>query len=475
MTEWLTYRTIGLIRKGVVAMQQPEEQSNSPQPHLKKVIGVFGGSNILIGIMIGSGIFYIGSYVLERSGMSMGLALLAWLIGGLVTLLGSLCFAELGAMNPATGGIYVYLSEAYSPMVGYMFNFQSMLIGGPGSIAAIAIALPLALKSLIPMNGVVVKLVAIGLIVIFTLINYFGVDTGELVQNIFNVLKVLPLILIIALGVFWGHYTPRWSVVQQPKGGSAVDFIQMIAFAVIASLWAYEGWTNLNTVAGEMKEPQKNLPRALILSVGFTTVVYVLFNLAIYRALPFGQINHAIQHGQLYLGTAVAERFLGQFGTILVAVTMALAMISSLNGMILAFSRYYYAAAQDRLLWKPFAHVHAKFRTPDVSLFAQMLISIVLVLTRELDQLTSLVVFSGAVFNMLSILAVPMMRRRQPDTPRPYRVWAYPWTVIIATLAFLIILGNNFIDDPLTSVLGLAVPALGAVVYLGFRRYYRVH
>lgn len=454
-------------------MEQPNKQPEE-SPELKKVIGVFGGSNILIGIMIGSGIFYIGSYVLQRAGMSMGLALLAWLIGGLVTLLGSLCFAELGAMNPATGGIYVYLSDAYSPVVGYMFNFQSMIIGGPGSIAAIAIALPLALKSLIPMNGFMVKTSAIVLIIIFTLINYLGVDTGEWVQNLFNVLKVLPLILIIVLGLFWGHYTPNLSLVPHTGTGSTspVGFIQMVAFAVIASLWAYEGWTNLNAVAGEMKNPQRNLPRALILSVGFTTVVYVLFNLAIYRALPFGQISRSIQHNQLYLGTAVAQSFLGQFGTILVAVAMVLAMISSLNGMILAFARYYYAAAKDHLLWKSFAHVNSKYRTPDFSLFIQMLISIALVLTRELDELTSLVVFSGAIFNLLSVLAVPMMRRRQPDAPRPYKVWAYPWTVIIATIAFLIILGNNFIDDPVTSILGLVVPAIGAMVYWGFRKYY---
>ncbi|WP_124978375.1 APC family permease [Ligilactobacillus salitolerans] len=454
-------------------MQQPNKKAEQ-QPALKKAIGVFGGSNILIGIMIGSGIFYIGSIVLQRSGMSMGWALSAWLIGGLVTLLGSLCFAELGAMNPATGGIYVYLSEAFSPVVGYMFNFQSMIIGGPGSIAAIAIALPLAFKSLFPMSNVLVKVIAIALIIIFTLVNYFGVDTGEWVQNFFNVAKILPLILIIVLGLFWGHYTPHLAVLNQHGSGSVVDYIQMIAFAVIATLWAYEGWTNLNTVAGEMKEPQKNLPRALILSVGFTTIVYFLFNLAIYRALPFSQIQHALTHGQLYLGTAVAQSFMGKFGTILVAITMALAMISSLNGMILAFSRYYYAAAKDRLLWKQFAHINRQYQTPDFSLFIQMLISIALVLTRDLDELTSLVVFSGAVFNMLSILAVPVMRHRQPNQLRPYKVWAYPWTVIIAVIAFLVILINNFVDDPLTSVLGLVVPAVGAVVYYGFRRFYQV-
>ncbi|MDF7668703.1 amino acid permease [Lactobacillus sp. ESL0703] len=452
-----------------------KEKSEGNAPQLKKTIGVFGGSNILIGIMIGSGIFYIGSYVLQRSQMSMGYALLAWLIGGLVTLMGSLCFAELGAMNPETGGIYVYLSDAYSPVVGYMFTFQSMVIGGPGSIAAIAIALPMALTSFFHFNDLTVKIIAILLIVIFTIVNYFGVNIGEWVQNFFTVLKVLPLVLIIGLGVFFGHYTPNLSLSFPAGKGNVIDIIQMVAFAVIASLWAFEGWTNLNTVAGEMKNPQKNLPKALILSVGFTTVVYVLFNFAIYRSLPAKAIAKSIKAGQLYLGTNVAQTFMGYAGTILVAVTMVLAMISSLNGMILAFSRYYYAVAKDGLLWKTFEHIHPKYRTPDHGLIMQMIISIALVLTRDLNELTSLVVFSGAIFNLLSILAVPVLRYRQPDAARPYKVWAYPWTVIIAVVAFLIILINNFFDDPVTSLLGLLIPAISVGVYYYFRHKYPVN
>ena len=447
---------------------EPKQESE-----LKQSIGVFGGSSILIGIMVCSGIFYIGSYVLERSNMSMGLALLAWLIGGLVTLLGSLCFAELGAMNPSTGGIYVYLSEAFHPVVGYMFSFQSMLLGGSGSIAALAVALPMALKSFFPMSGGVVKIIAIALIVIFTLVNYFGVDIGSKVQDFFTVVKVLPLILIIFLGLFLGDYTPHLGVAQATAGLNIFEVIRMISFAVIASLWAYEGWTNLNTVAGEMKEPQKNLPKALILSVGFTTIVYVLFNLAIYRSLSPEFITTSIQNGELYLGTNVAETFMGSFGNILVAATMVLAMLSSLNGMVLAFSRYAYAAAKDGLLWKTFGHIHDKYRTPDHSLWLQMVISIILVMTRDLDQLTSLVVFAGAIFNLLSIIAVPVMRHKKPDAPRPYKVWGYPFTVILAIAAFLVILFSNLLDDPITSILGLIVPLLGAVAYWYFKNKYQ--
>lgn len=434
----------------------------------KREIGVFGGTNILMGIMIGSGIFYIGSYVMQRSGMGMGAALLAWLIGGIVTLLGALCFAELGAMIPKAGGIYVYLSKAYSPVVGYMFSFQSMLIGGPGSIAALAIALPSALSSVVSLSGTTIKLVAIIVIILFTFINYIGVKSGKIVQNLFNVAKLLPIILIILLGIFGGSEIPKLAF--NPTNAGMLDWVKMFSFAVIASLWAYEGWTNLNTVAEEIKQPQVNLPKALIFSVGLTMVIYVLFNYAIYRVLPANQITESIENNHLYLGTDVANVFLGNAGTILVVIAMILAMTGSINGMILSFSRTYYAVARDKFFFKPFANLHPKFNTPHIGLLLQMVISILLVLTRNLDQLTSLVVFAGAIFNVLAIIAVPILRKKMPNEKRPYKVWGYPVTVIIAVVAFAVILLNNLFDDPVTSVLGLLIPLVGAGVYLVFKR-----
>lgn len=443
------------------------EQSNN-ESRFQREIGVFGGTNILMGIMIGSGIFYIGSYVMQRSGMGMGAALLAWLIGGIVTLLGALCFAELGAMIPKAGGIYVYLSKAYSPVVGYMFSFQSMLIGGPGSIAALAIALPSALASVVSLSGTTIKLIAIIVIILFTFINYIGVKSGKVVQNLFNVAKLLPIILIILLGIFGGSELPKLAL--NPTNAGMLDWVKMLSFAVIASLWAYEGWTNLNTVAEEIKQPQVNLPKALIFSVGLTMVIYVLFNYAIYRVLPANQITESIENNHLYLGTDVANVFLGNAGTILVVIAMILAMTGSINGMILSFSRTYYAVARDKFFFKSFANLHPRFHTPHYGLLLQMVISILLVLTRNLDQLTSLVVFAGAIFNVLSIIAVPILRKKMPNEKRPYKVWGYPITVIIAVVAFAVILLNNLFDDPVTSILGLLIPLIGAGVYLMFKR-----
>ena len=203
----------------------------------RREIGLFGGVSIIGGIMIGSGIFYLGSYVLQRSGMNIGLSLIVWILGGLISLMGGLCYAELGASMPKAGGNYVYLNEAYHPAVGFMCGFSSWLLGGAGSIAAIAIAFPKAFSTLVPISDLTVKLVAIGLIILLTAINYVGVKQGSIVQNIFMVAKVAPILLILVLGIFAGKQTPDLSPIPA-SSPSIGGMIGMIAFAIVASLWA---------------------------------------------------------------------------------------------------------------------------------------------------------------------------------------------------------------------------------------------
>ena len=203
--------------------------------NFKKEISLFGGVSILGGIMVGSGIFYLGSYVLMRTGMSLGLALLSWIIGGAVSLLGGICFAELGASDPVAGGTTIYLSKAYSPMVGFLSGFNSWVIGGPGSIAALAIALPSALTAIIPMGSWTVKIVAIILIIILTAVNYFGVKLGSKVQNISMIAKLVPIGIIMVLGLIFGKVTPDLSMVPKTGPVSFGSIISMVAFAVVAT------------------------------------------------------------------------------------------------------------------------------------------------------------------------------------------------------------------------------------------------
>jgi len=442
----------------------------SEKTEFKREIGVFGGVSIIGGIMIGSGIFYLGSYVLMRTGMSEGLALLSWIIGGIVSLLGGLCFAELGASMPKAGGMTVYLNEAYHPIIGFLNGFSSWVIGGPGSIAGLAIALPTALKAFTNMSDSGIKIFAVVLTVGLTIYNYFGVKLGSILQNISMIAKLVPIAIILFAALFMGKVTPDLGLAPVVSDGpvSFGKLLSMIAFAVVATLWAYEGWTNLNTVTEEMKEPRKNLPRALIIAIGGITVLYTIFNFAIYRALPFEDIKTMIDSGDYYLGTAVAKNLLGSAGAIIVTAGMIISMFGSLNGCILAFPRTYYAMAAEGHFFPGFAKLHPKYKIPHQALIVQGVFSVILILFQTLDQLTSLVVFTGMLYNFLTVIAVIIFRKKFPNIERPYKMWGYPVTVIITALLFLGLVVNTFIDDPRSAIIGICVPVVGAIVYIIF-------
>lgn len=439
----------------------------SEKTEFRREIGVFGGVSIIGGIMIGSGIFYLGSYVLQRTGMSEGLALLCWIIGGIVSLLGGLCFAELGACMPKAGGVTVYLNEAYHPIVGFLSGFSSWLLGGPGSIAGLAIALPTALRAFTDMSDSGIKIFAVVLTIGLTAFNYFGVKAGSILQNISMVAKLVPIAIIMFAALFMGKATPDLGLAPVISDGpvSFSKLLGMIAFAVVATLWAYEGWTNLNSVTEEMKNPKKNLPRAIIIAIGGITILYTVFNFAIYRALPFEEIKTMIDSGDFYLGTRVAKNLLGSAGAVIVTVGMVISMFGSLNGCILAFPRVYYAMANEGHFFPSFKKLHPKYKVPTAALLVQCVISVVLILFRSLDQLTSLVVFNGMIFNLLTVLAVFIFRKKFPNIERPYKVWGYPVTVIITALLFLGLVVNTFFDDPQSALIGISVPAVGALVY----------
>jgi len=437
----------------------------------RREIGVFGGVSIIGGIMIGSGIFYLGSFVLQRTGMSMGLALVCWVVGGVVSLLGGLCFAELGAARPKAGGMVVYLNEAYHPMVGFLDGFCSWLLSGAGSIAAVAIAIPTALSSFLEISELSVKIIAIFLVVGLTIYNYFGVKLGSVLQNVSMVAKLIPILLIMTGALVFGKESPNLSLA--PAVGGPVSFgkmIGMIAFGTLATLWAYEGWTNLNTVTEEMKNPKRNLPAALVITLVGITILYTLFNYSIYRMIPQEEVISIIEGGNLYLGTEVAKRIFGAAGGTIVLVGMMISMFGCLNGMILAFPRAYYAMGLEGHFFKAYGTLHPKYKIPAVSLIGQCVISCVLITLRSLDQLTSLVVFISMLFNLMVVVAVIIYRKKYPDLERPYKVWGYPFTVIVSIILFLALALNTLLEDPATALIGLVVPAIGVLFYIYFDR-----
>ncbi|HML37381.1 MAG TPA: amino acid permease [Bacillota bacterium] len=448
------------------------KEKSKPQiaGEFRKDIGLFGGVSLVAGMVIGSGVYYLGAYVLERTSMNLGLALVCWIIGGLVSILGGLCFAELGASMPVAGGQTVYLSRAYKPVLGFINGFNLFLINGSGSTAALAIAGATAFAGVVSMSDIAIKIIAVALIIVFTITNLLGVKGASYFQNFTMVFRLLPLALIIILGISMGKEAPDLSLGSAFEGTSGFSgAISLIAFATFATLWAYEGWTNMNGVAEELKNPKKNLPIAIIISLGGITLLYTIFNFAIYKVLPADQMATMISDGNLYLGSEVAKKLMGNFGYSLVLAGMIVGVIGTLNGGILVFPRSYYAMAKEGYFPKSFAKLN-KNGVPANAIIASSIVAVILVCLRNLDQLVSLVIFVQAILNMLTVIAVPICRKKYPGIDRPYKVWGGMPTIIVTVILFAILLINQLITDPINSLIGLIIPLIGVAVYMYFKK-----
>lgn len=439
-------------------------QLQSEQTEMRREVTLFGGISVLAGIMIGSGIFYIGGIVLERAGMSLGLALLVWIIGGLVTLMSGICFAELGAMIPKAGGYYVYLREAYGERVAFMCGFGNFMLSSPGSVAALAVAFAAALSSIWQIDPTMQKVIAVTSVILLTLLNMRGVKLGSSLQNIFMVLKLFPILVLLFCGLFMGKYSP--DLFSMPgEMPSISSLLSMIGFAVIATLWAYEGWTNLNTIAEEIKNPKRNIPLSLIFAITGVGLLYVLFNYSIFRVVPPEMIVSMVESGNYYIGTEAAKELFGGAGMYIVGAAMILAIFNSLNGCVMVFPRMFYAMARDGALFKSLGKLHPEYRTPINAQIACAIISIVLILSRSLSELTSLVALCGMIFHGMAFFSVIVLRKKYPTMERPYKVWFYPFTVLIICAVMIGLIVNTVANDPFTVVLGAIVPLLGLVIY----------
>ena len=439
-------------------------QLQSEQTEMRREVTLFGGISVLAGIMIGSGIFYIGGIVLERAGMSLGLALLVWIIGGLVTLMSGICFAELGAMIPKAGGYYVYLREAYGERVAFMCGFGNFMLSSPGSVAALAVAFAAALSSIWQIDPTMQKVIAVTSVILLTLLNMRGVKLGSSLQNIFMVLKLFPILVLLFCGLFMGKYSP--DLFSMPgEMPSISSLLSMIGFAVIATLWAYEGWTNLNTIAEEIKNPKRNIPLSLIFAITGVGLLYVLFNYSIFRVVPPEMIVSMVESGNYYIGTEAAKELFGGAGMYIVGAAMILAIFNSLNGCVMVFPRMFYAMARDGALFKSLGKLHPEYRTPINAQLACAVISIVLILSRSLSELTSLVALCGMIFHGMAFFSVIVLRKKYPTMERPYKVWFYPFTVLIICAVMIGLIVNTVANDPFTVVLGAIVPLLGLVIY----------
>jgi APA family basic amino acid/polyamine antiporter len=457
-------------------------EPTSARPELSRDLGVSHASAIVVGTIIGSGIFLVPTEMMQAVG-SAKLVYLAWLVGGLLSFFGALTYAELGAMKPQAGGEYVYVRDAYGPLGGFLYAWTWFVIAKPASVATIATGLVRILGTFqifaffndavfaanLVGNPFVVtcgQLVAIAAAILISILNYLGVKKAGEFQLIFTLLKVAIIVGIVVICFSGaGNATGRgWSNFAGTFTGAKGGIAGFMA-ALVAALWAYDGWNDLNMVGGEIKNPGRNIPIALIAGVATVGVLYVLVNAGVQYVLP----ARAIAASPRPASDAVAL-VMGRFGASIVSAGMAISMLVTLNGTIMSGARVPYAVARDGYFFDTLAEVHPRFHTPAAAIVLQAILSIILLLLGgNFRQLFSLAIFAEWLFYMIAGSTIFVFRRRNPDAPRPYRMFGYPFVPALFIAAAAVLLYYTFRSDWPNSFYGLLVILAGVPVFAWFR------
>ena len=441
--------------------QQPGSHPHGAE--LARELGLFDAINLVIGTIIGSGIFLVPSEI-ARAVWTPGWMLAVWVIGGVLTMLGALSLAELGAALPEAGGIYSFITRAFGRLPGFLCGWMLFTVATSGSIATLAAAFPIYLGAFVPLNPTTSKVAGVVAVAVLTWINAIGVKNGARVGNVLTALKVGGLVLMVAVIFILPGPTPSASAAAAaaaPSLPAGTAPMTAVGVALVAVLWAYEGWHDVSFAAGEMRNPQKNFPRAVIGGVAIVIVLYLLANLAYLKILSPAEIAATDKVALLAM-----TRVTGEWGGKVLTAAILCSMLGAMNALILAGPRAYYQMAKDKLFFERVSRVHPRWRTPVESLVFQGLWSTFLVLfIGGFSQLFTYVIFGGWIFYALAVLSVVVLRRKEPGLVRPFRVPGYPLVPILFALTAGAIVVNTLIQTPRESLLGLAFIALGIPIY----------
>jgi APA family basic amino acid/polyamine antiporter len=421
---------------------------------LPRRLGLLDSIAVVIGVVIGGGIFVVPNLV-ARSLPSVPWIFACWIFAGVVSFFGALASAELGSALPATGGQYVFIREAYGRMAGFLYGWTNFLVARTAQVAWLAVTFVLFVSYFAPVRGVAAKLLALALIALFAAINYVGVRTGATVQKILMFAKIGGLLVIVGGAFLAAPHAPVTHTSAAPVS------LSLFGVAMIACLLGYDGWVQMSFVAGEIKNPRQTILRALAIGMTIVALVYLLANAAYLRVLTIPEIA-ASDH----VGASAAERAMGPAGGTLVSLIILLSIAGTLNGCFLTSPRVYFAQARDGLFFRKFGEVHPQYQTPGFAIVAQALWSGVLVVSGSYDTLVDYAMFATWLFYGLMVSGVIVLRRTQPDLPRPYRMWGYPFTPLLFLAVTAWFLVNTLISRPVPAFAGLAFIVAGIPVYL---------
>ena len=425
---------------------------------LKKELGLIPALAIVIGMVIGSGVFFKPRAVFSATG-APGLGMVAWILGGIISVAGGLTAAEVSAAIPRTGGMVAYLEEAYGDIWGYLLGWAQTVIYFPANIAALALFFAVQVVSLLGLTDGMLIPVAIIATIFLTIMNALGSKTGGVIQTVATVCKLVPLFAIIVVGLMKGNggvvrLLPM-TAVGHPIGTS-------LGSALVATMFAYEGWINVGAISGEMKNPGKDLPKAIIGGLSLVMAVYIIINIAYLFVLPASTLA-----GTKTPAADVATMIFGPSGGKVITVGILISIFGALNGYILTGARIPYAMAIENKLpgsnW--LGKLNPRFKTPINSSIAMAVLAILLMFTGKVDQITDLLVFIIWIFYVMTFYGVFVLRKKQPDLHRPYKVPLYPIVPAIAILGGLYIILNTLVTQPLNAGLGIILTLIGLPIY----------
>jgi APA family basic amino acid/polyamine antiporter len=451
-----------------LSRQMVLEKFTSTATEFKRELGLWDTVMVVIGNTIGSGIFIapavIAATVQPNNG---GVVLLVWLVGGLMMFTGALSYSELGALMPRAGGHYVFLKEGLGKMAAFLYGWTIFLVIASGSIAFVAITFVTYLSFFVPMGTALIKIIAVTTILLLTYVNYVGIKPGSIVLNLFTAFKVIALFALITVGLILSP-SHKQNFLPLISSNSRVDltFASTFLLALVSALFTYGGWYNVGFVAGEIKNPRRNLPLALFIGTIVVVLIYVLTNFVYINVLSVSSMTTS-----KFVASDTMVRLLGQTGGGMVSILIMVSSFGITNAIIMVSPRVYYAMSHDGLFFQALSKVHPKYKTPATSLILQAVWSSVIVLLSDtFQQIMNYVVFMDWLFLALAIYCLFVFRRRYPDAERAYKVLGYPITPMIFIVICLAVVANTLIRAPVESLFGIGIVLTGVPIYLLWQR-----
>ena len=434
-------------------------QAQNPKEEMKRSLGLGSALSVVIGTLIGSGIFFKQGSVLDSAGSST-MAILAWVIGGVLTLAAGLTIAEIGAQMPYTGGLYVYIEDLYGRLWGFLAGWMQVIVYGPAITASVAGFMSILMTNFFGLSSAWRVPLAVITILAIGFMNMFENRVGAAFSVITTIGKMIPIAAIIIFGIFWGHNDAIGQTISEVHAASG-----NFGVAILATLFGYDGWILIANLGGELKNPQKILPQAIIGGISFVMVVYTLITVAVFRFLPADKIHALGENTTAYLATAA----FGQIGGKLLSAGIIISMMGTINGKLLTFPRIVYAMAKRRDL--PFsrylAYLTPKAKAPVVATLFIIVLATIMMLFFDPDRLSDLCVFTVYCFYTLAFFGIFILRKRNKGQARPFSTPLYPWIPLVAICEGIFVLVSGVISDPAGVLLFAGVVVVGLpVLYL---------